>query len=82
MKRSFRVFFDEHGHLNVPQSEPVIGNLMATMRHKGIWRAEFDESFPGMFVAASRDHKWEVLEALFRAFYTEHGRAWIPSRRP
>ena len=26
-----------------------------------------------MFVAASRDHKWEVLEALFRAFYVKHG---------
>ena len=53
----FAAFYAEHGHMRIPTSTPVIGNVMKHMRrahrkgkpYTSRYRAEFDAAFPGEF---------------------------------
>ena len=85
-----REFFDEHGHINVPQSYPCIGHTIANIRSR--WdtsqipdfvRDELqDMGFCWKLFDEKRRQAWITYMRVFERHYEEFGHANIPSEHP
>ena len=86
---AFHVFHGRHGHINAPQSHPVLGRLLNSIR-AGITvvPSEFDDELIQMGLdmrnqyTVSRDARWIEYMKTFRMFQNSHGHVNVPSSHP
>lgn len=86
----FRSFFEKHGHINVPKSYPVIGQLVGNLRsgNTAIPPQYADELFDmGVELynqrIVQRDEIWEnQYMPAFRTYYEEHNNMNVPQSHP
>ena len=77
----YRAYLAKHGHLDVAQEEPIIGNHMHSTRRRGSFRAEFDAAFPGEFWASHHNRMWtREYEPRYRAYLAKHGHLKVAFR--
>ena len=82
---SFRTYYEEHGHVNAPRSEPAIGKLVHNVQRGTVIPPQFSAGIDAMGGIAMETQvevqmiTWEdIYMPAFRKYYEEHGHISAP----
>ena len=86
---AFRDYYEDEGHVNAPQTHPILGQLLASIRtgHTQV-PPQFEEELRSMGLdvrnqtIVQRDARWEEYMSAFRKFYEERGHVNAPQTYP
>ena len=82
----FKAYYEKHGHLRVPRSDPDLGTIVHNIRSDKsfLWHSDFkawlDER--NLVYDARRAHLEEDVWPKFKAYYEKHGHLRVPRSDP
>ena len=86
---AFRKFYEERGHVNAPQTHPILGQLLASIRTgRTQVPPQFEEELRSMGLdtrnqkIVQRDVRWEEYMSAFRKCYKKMGHVNAPQTYP
>jgi dTDP-4-dehydrorhamnose 3,5-epimerase-like enzyme len=82
----FKAYYEKHGHLRVPQTDPDLGSTVNNIRSRKdfLWHADFKAWLRehGFVYDARAWHVEEEVWPKFKAYYERHGHLRVPQTDP